>query len=873
MSDFYNKYPYTDFHELNIDWVIERVKKLTEDWVATLEEWNNTEEQWQQLYDYVHDYFDNLDVQQEINNKINDMILDGTFATIVTPIINAKVGEALPGVVSVQIPAVVSSQIGGTVANQIGGTVAAQIGAAVVTPVNDWLTLHITQPTTPVVDNTLSITSAAADAKKVGDNTAIAYSSLNTYDAGNYVLYSGNLYRCISDITTPEAWDATHWTQVNAGNELNNANTGVDSVGHIDDVAFSWTNGKVIKSDGDFTNNPGWDYYIKEIKGETVLKIRGTFQQLSSSYFHVAFYNGLNPSADNLISGLLLAEGVNKIVNTWIPIPKNTRSVAICDAASVDSDVVFSLGDIFTVFNAVNDVTRLNYVINTQGRVNAVTSNIWYSSKIFNVEDNSNLVLPFDLYNTNSGSFRDVVFYDDYGNTVGGTNTAGADVSIPVNAKYGRYMAQAGNNSHYLLNYNSGIKHTVKRDFYRNIIENYDDFVWTDNGLTFTKTGNTITIVGTAASYNATCMVFPLECLIPGKSYNIHYNKPSGVFLQYFEDANAVKTLNANDDITVSNYQIDAYMRLLINTTVGNNYNVTVTIDIEEPVVEYEEYHITTASDLYNFFTNFSDDGRYKKVYLEAPSYDLYTGLYENYVDNDQMDFNLNSLYLNNVEIIGNGSTISLKIPEAKVLAHTSSCNTVSAFNVKGNVYIHDLIIDAENCRYCIHDESLSDSSLHYTVHRYENIIFKYNRSSSNVALVMQCIGIGGSLGQQYIFKNCKFLRTGVGGNGGCFYIHGRDYNIDSIDIENCIFTSTATSTFLLSQYTGNDKPTMVNIINSIIQGDITIKPQTNTGFNYQQWAVTTFNSNYTQIDAQDTGTWPLVLQPVECNSIDGTIT
>ena len=129
MSDFYNKYPYTDFHELNLDWVIERVKKLTEDWLATQQEWNDTEEQWQQLYDYVHDYFDNLDVQDEINNKINQMILDGTFMTIVTPTINQTVVDAT----------------------------------------TTWLATHITQPTTPAIDNTLSIAGAAADAKAAGD--------------------------------------------------------------------------------------------------------------------------------------------------------------------------------------------------------------------------------------------------------------------------------------------------------------------------------------------------------------------------------------------------------------------------------------------------------------------------------------------------------------------------------------------------------------------------------------------------------------------------------------------------------------------------------------------------------------------------------
>lgn len=129
MSDFYNKYPYTDFHELNLDWVIERVKKLTEDWLATQEEWNNTQEQWQQLHDYVMNYFANLDVQDEINNKINAMISDGTFLSIVAPTINQTVVDTTTA----------------------------------------WLADHITQPTTPAIDNTLLIPGAAADSKAAGD--------------------------------------------------------------------------------------------------------------------------------------------------------------------------------------------------------------------------------------------------------------------------------------------------------------------------------------------------------------------------------------------------------------------------------------------------------------------------------------------------------------------------------------------------------------------------------------------------------------------------------------------------------------------------------------------------------------------------------
>lgn len=39
------------------------------------------------LKDYVEDYFENLDVQEEINNKLDAMVEDGTFLTLITPIV------------------------------------------------------------------------------------------------------------------------------------------------------------------------------------------------------------------------------------------------------------------------------------------------------------------------------------------------------------------------------------------------------------------------------------------------------------------------------------------------------------------------------------------------------------------------------------------------------------------------------------------------------------------------------------------------------------------------------------------------------------------------------------------------------------------
>jgi hypothetical protein len=45
------------------------------------------------------------------------------------------------------------------------------------------------------------------------NNTAAEYSSAATYAVGDFVIYEGTLYKCISAISSPEAWTPAHWTQ------------------------------------------------------------------------------------------------------------------------------------------------------------------------------------------------------------------------------------------------------------------------------------------------------------------------------------------------------------------------------------------------------------------------------------------------------------------------------------------------------------------------------------------------------------------------------------------------------------------------------------------------------------------------------------
>lgn len=46
------------------------------------------------------------------------------------------------------------------------------------------------------------------------------YSNTSTYNVGDYVMYNGQLYVCNTEITTPEAWNPSHWAPVDVMNAV-----------------------------------------------------------------------------------------------------------------------------------------------------------------------------------------------------------------------------------------------------------------------------------------------------------------------------------------------------------------------------------------------------------------------------------------------------------------------------------------------------------------------------------------------------------------------------------------------------------------------------------------------------------------------------
>lgn len=86
MSDFTSKYPYTDFHELNLDWFLSEFKK-TVDKVTTLEQTVSD------FIDYVNNWIDSQDVPALVQEQIQQLIDDGTMASFIQPWFDMMVSQ------------------------------------------------------------------------------------------------------------------------------------------------------------------------------------------------------------------------------------------------------------------------------------------------------------------------------------------------------------------------------------------------------------------------------------------------------------------------------------------------------------------------------------------------------------------------------------------------------------------------------------------------------------------------------------------------------------------------------------------------------------------------------------------------------------
>lgn len=85
--------PYTNFHELNQDWFLQEFNKLLAQWKAMQKNFDSLQDAFNDLKSYVQDYFKNLDVQDEINNKLDEMYNNGLFEVLLNKFVSFTTPE------------------------------------------------------------------------------------------------------------------------------------------------------------------------------------------------------------------------------------------------------------------------------------------------------------------------------------------------------------------------------------------------------------------------------------------------------------------------------------------------------------------------------------------------------------------------------------------------------------------------------------------------------------------------------------------------------------------------------------------------------------------------------------------------------------
>ena len=115
-------------------------------------------------------------------------------------------------------------------------------------------------------EDALALIAAVGDESKL----AQAYDSTRTYTKDEHCIYSGKLYKCISTISTAEAWTAAHWEEATVGDELTEHKKDIDAIcqtvtgannntGHtINSGEYFIANGAKYKANAAIPNGEPW---------------------------------------------------------------------------------------------------------------------------------------------------------------------------------------------------------------------------------------------------------------------------------------------------------------------------------------------------------------------------------------------------------------------------------------------------------------------------------------------------------------------------------------------------------------------------------------------------------------------------------------
>ena len=272
-------------------------------------------------------------------------------------------------------------------------------------------------------------------------------------------------------------------------------------------------------------------------------------------------------------------------------------------------------------------------------------------------------------------------------------------------------------------------------------------------------------------------------------SANTSYYKSTTPWIKtiYFKNGNANGNLMVyNSTGELDNIDIDVYQ---VNSTEEKAQRIPDVYVVDKTTSAYGNYTSLTQCLL-----DLKDDDSEKIIYINGGDYDIHQEYIDANVpvytgDNPSLDYwNYNVWIPNNTHIIGRGVVKLIWMPNASDITVNQS-KTVSPVNVAGSMTLENVEIHCKNGRYCIHDDPLGKPEYTNATKKYINVkCYKYANDSGYGFNTV--IGFGIDIQMNYEFENCYFKNYG---NERAFYMHTRKstntnkYTGGNIKVNNCI--------------------------------------------------------------------------------------
>lgn len=87
----FDKFPFTNFHEINTDWIVNKIKELATEWGSMQKEFATLEDAFEDLKKYVNGYFIELDIKTEVQKEIQKMKDSGELNEIIAGAVTGDV--------------------------------------------------------------------------------------------------------------------------------------------------------------------------------------------------------------------------------------------------------------------------------------------------------------------------------------------------------------------------------------------------------------------------------------------------------------------------------------------------------------------------------------------------------------------------------------------------------------------------------------------------------------------------------------------------------------------------------------------------------------------------------------------------------------